>query len=825
MRLKPRHKRRILWTTIAILATALFAIIIVPPMIHLNSLKPKIQEFITKQTGTDAQIHGNINFSLLGKTTIIAHNISIPNGVISSCEFSVPLHSIFNISTANISGKITINGADLSVDKITPFELNTDIIIRNSKMKFLNKEYDILSAALSPERVDAIIKTDQHRYQITSIKNKFDIKNKENSLSISGTLFPNGTAIAHITINAQDINRWFEFERPKITARFPITADISWDGGYGIEFSNISANGATGNIILHPDGYRIIQLTNKNADYDMSFVLKDPDILKNASFNLDFYGKIKFMDKKFKHLYVNTVGSDKAIRINKITADDINISDGIIDKDGAHNLIVSFVEKGKTTTCEFNGTPNAWSCGKFSYDNKIFGNLNVDRNKFNANITSNEPIENLQTVIDATKRFGNNGTVNFNFKNMSGKIHLDNKKPTITYNFVVGKNLKWAKLDLQFLPEFMMNESGNFVWQNDTMIFIPNSKTWNLSIKDNHFYLSGDNFKKWFPRLDLQSLQNLSYIVSGNYKNGNISDLTIQIAQHKFVGSATKNSITLKSDFLNLDSFISPQFSDNFESLSFFVNAPLVIPFDLTTNISLSANTLIYNGQKYNNFVYSLKPNTQTFSITDSDRGNMLATITKNNIKYAIDIRLNKFVWDEKMLPNNMPLNISDSSITAEIKLQTYGKIAHDIINNINGTFDATFDGGVLYGFGFENFYASAKNINILNAEYALSNALNGGTTPIKQMRLIGTYDMGNIKTTIPLTLSMRHVDASGNFEIIDNKMSAKLNFVLRGTAPEPAPISVKIHDNNYREYSLAQIMTNFDPEYMQSFTKSHNKF
>ena len=332
-------------------------------------------------------------------------------------------------------------------------------------------------------------------------------------------------------------------------------------------------------------------------------------------------------------------------------------------------------------------------------------------------------------------------------------------------------------------------------------------------------------FKKWFDKLDLQSLQNLSYIVSGNYEHGNISDLTIQIAQHKFVGSATKDSITLKSEFLNLDSFISPQFVDNFESLSFFINDPITIPFDLDTKISLSTKVLIYKGEKYNNFVYSLKPGTQTFSITDSDRGNLLANITKDNIKYAINIQLNKFKWDEKLLKSDMPLNISDSSITAEIKLKTYGKIAHDIINNLNGTFDATFDGGVLYGLGIENFYASAQNINILNAEYALSNALNGGSTPIKQMRIIGTYDMGNIKTTVPLTLSMRHTDVIGNFEIKDNKMFAQLRLVLRGTSPSPEPIELTIYDNNYREYSLSEIMTNFDAEYMRSFVKSHNKF
>lgn len=825
MPLKPRHKRRILWTTISIIGAALFALIIVPPMWNLNSLKPKIQEFILKQTGISAQIHGNVNFSLLGKTTIIAHNISIPNGVISSCEFSVPLSGIFDISTANISGKIVINGASLSANKITPYDTDANIIIKDSKIKFLNKEYDIISADLSKKRVDAIIKTDQHKYKITSINNKFDIKNKNNNLSISGTLFPNGTSIAHITINAQDINRWFEFEKPKIKTGFPITADITWDGGYGLEFTNISANGISGTIILNNDGYKIIKLTNENADYDMSFILQDPEILKNASFNLDFYGKIKFLDKKFRHLYVNTIGSNKEIRINKIIADDITITDGIIDSNGAHNLIISFVENSKKTSCEFSGTPTDWSCSKFSFNDKIFGNINVQKNKFIANISSNESIPDLQTIIDSTKRFGNNGIVNFNFKNMSGKMTITDGKISTKYKFVVGKKLDWINLNLQFLPDFMKTETGNFVWQDDTMIFVPDSKTWNLSIKNNYFYISGDNFKKSFDKLDLQSLQNLSYVISGNYEHGNISDLTIQIAQHKFVGSATKDSITLKSEFLNLDSFISPQFVDNFESLSFFVNDPITIPFDLNTKISLSTKTLIYKGEKYNNFVYSLKPNTQTFSITDSDRGNLLATITKDNIKYAINIQLNKFKWDEKLLKSDMPLNVSDSSITAEIKLKTYGKIAHDIINNINGTFDATFDGGVLYGLGFESFYASAQNINILNAEYALSKALNGGTTPIKQMRIIGTYDMGNIKTTVPLTLSMRHTDVTGNFEIKDNKMFAQLQLILRGTSPSPAPIELTIYENNYREYSLSDIMTNFDAEYMRSFTRSHNKF
>ena len=825
MHIKSINIPKFIWISGLVLATLFLAIVIVPPMINLNSLKDKIETTISKETGIKPEIRGNVNFSLLGHATIIAHNVSIPNGVISSIEFNVPLFSIFDLERAEINNKIKINGASLVASKIIPFDINTDIIVNDSKVKFLNKEYNIISAKMSKQNIDAIVKTDQHKYQIKSVNNKFDIKNKNNELSISGTLYPNGTANAHITINAQDINRWFEFEKPKITKRFPITAHVIWNGEYGFDFSNISANGATGNIILHQDGYKIIKLENKNADYDMSFILKDTDILKNASFDLDFYGKIKFLDKQFKHLYINTIGSNDEIKVNKIIADDLEIQGGTIDASGAHDLFITLPENGIKTTCVFNGTPNKWSCREFSYDDKIFGTIFVDRENFNISISGNTKIIDMQKIINSAKRFGNHGTIKFNFSDTAGVIKIDGKDISIKYDFATNKNLNWAGTDLPFLPEFMTNENGNIVWKDNTMYFIPDSKTWNLSTNKDYFYISGNDFKKWFPNVNLDFLRNYSYIISGNYKHGNISDLTIEVANHKFIGSVSDKTITLKTDALNLDSFMSAEFFDNFEELSFFVNAPIVIPFELDTNVSISAKSLVYHGQKYNNFVYSLKKANQTFSITDSDRGNLLANLKKNNTKYDINIKLNKFVWDEKLLPQTMPLNISDSTITAEIKLKTSGKIAHDIFANIKGNFDATFDGGVIYGLGTESFYASAQNITLLNAEYAMARALESGTSPIKKMHIIGEYNMGDIKTIEPLTLSLRHTDIIGTFQIEDKKMFAKLKITLRGTSPTPKPIDVIVYDNGYREYSLSEIMMNFDSEYMHSFIKSHEKF
>ena len=825
MSIKPRYKRRIIWSAILIIGLLLLSIIMVPPMIHLNSLKPKIQDAIFAQTGIRATIHGNVNFSLLGKTTIIAHNITIPDGFISSFEFSIPWSDMFNLKKARMSDNITINDASFVLTKITPFDMDNNVIVKNSRFKFLDKEYEIIDGDFSKKSVSALVRTNQHKYEITSIDNNFIIKNKNNNLNIYGKLSPNGTATAHISIVAQDVNRWFEFKQPKITGKFPITANIKWDGGYGIDFYNISANGVTGSVELMPDGYKNIKLQSKNADYNMSFAIKHPEIFTNAHFDMDFYGKIKFVNNTFKHLYINVIGHDKHLEIKKIIADDLIIQNGTIDENGAHNLDVLLQENGINTKCLFTGTPNDWTCKEFSYGDKIYGDITLNQNHLIANIRSNEKMQDTDLIVKSARKISDNGTIKFYFTDVAGAIKFNKKTYSVQYEYAKNKSLQWAQIDLKFLPKSMNTEPGDFVWKNDTLLFTTTSKNWSLAKNKTTFYIIGNNFKKWLPELDLQSVRDLPYPVSGNYNNGNISNLNIEIAGQKFSGSVAGKSITLKTNLLNIDSFVSSEFLDNYEALSFFTVAPITIPFDIPINLSLSADSLVYNGYKYNNFVYALKSNVQTFSITDSDRGNMLATIKKQKNNYIINVQLNKFVVDEKLLPTDMPVNVSDSAITAEIKLKTSGKIAHDVFENVKGTFDLYFDDGILYGLGLANFYASAANISTLNAEYALSVALEQGMTPIKNMRIIGIYDSGDIKTTKPISLALKHTDVFGNLQIIDSKMTADLKLVLRGTSPAPAPIDLKIHPDNKREYSLSEIMLSFDPEYMRSFVKSHNQF
>ena len=102
---------------------------------------------------------------------------------------------------------------------------------------------------------------------------------------------------------------------------------------------------------------------------------------------------------------------------------------------------------------------------------------------------------------------------------------------------------------------------------------------------------------------------------------------------------------------------------------------------------------------------------------------------------------------------------------------------------------------------------------------------MDGGESKIKTMRIIGDYNNGDFITTKPIELQLRHTDVTGNLEITDGMMSGQIHLILRGTSPDPQPIDLQINPNGTRDYSLSDIMTNFDATYMRDFVRTHNKF
>lgn len=823
MALKPRYKRRLFWTAIAIVVAMAIAIIVVPPMITLNYLKPQLESAVMTQTGIPAKIDGDVHFSLLGGVLIVAHDVKIPIGTVHSAMFRVPFHAIFNIHDTHLAQHIIVYGANVVVEKLEPQLFNHDITIRNSVVKFMNKDYEIIDGVLYDGKFAGFIRLGNHRYEIEFENDIFHIHDRNNKLDATGQLYSDGSTRGQISLDTDDINGWFGFSKPKINRRIKMTANFEWDGGRGLKFHDIVSNSFNGNIDLMPDGAKDIRITSDDMEYDFTFLFQMNRIPVRTNFDMNLHGKIKLAGHDFEHLQIKAVGTPTQIEITNIIADNITITGGRITENGAENIMLRMPYKGIPATCMFSGTPQNYTCSEFSYGD-ITGSMSVQNGAFEIFMQSdNEMPDDFNTARFAN--LGRRGRVNFQFANMAGTLNVEPDDAHATYTFARGKTLDWMGIKLAFLPEFMKHATGNFAWTDGEMNFIPNDGKWMLRAGGDAFAIVGTNIKEWFPELDLRSINDLPYTISGAYNNGNISNLKINIAGQEFNGTVRNNAITLKTTLLNLDAFISQDFIDNFAEMEFLSMSPIMIPFGLNASVSLVADRVIYNGDEYTNFVYSLKHNVQTFSITDTQRGNMLAEIQKDKNHYLIAVQLNKFRIAGNLLKSDMPLNIGDTTITAELQMTTHGQIAHDITYNMAGWIDLSFDGGYITGIGIDDFYARAENITTLNAEYALAAALDGGRTKIKKLRVIGEYKNGNFETTAPIELSLRHADATGTLDINDGVMMANLRLVLRGTAPKPATIDLAIGANNARNYSLSQIMMDLDPGYMRNFVKTHGKF
>lgn len=825
MIIKPKHQRRTFWGIMVTIGILAIALLVAPNFINLNKLRPHLETAIFAQTGVNLTIAGDVNFGFLGTTHLIAHDVITPNGRTKTLAVNVPFSGLFDLANTKLDSVITVYGPDINLNTLSMLQFKYAMAVNNAVLHFMGKDYRIIRGLFRNGTFNGLVRTSEHKYDISFQGNDFTVKNKNLKLNITGEYFPSGGAAGVLEINTNKINSWFEFAEPKITHNVHLTANFYWDGGYGFKFTDIVANNLHGDVTLESNGWRTINFTSDNTSFDFSFLSHPSDFTKDTTLHVDFYGDLIFNNRRFEHVMIDALGTEEYIQINKIIADDTSFSGGTIDEHGAHEIMIRTVIDNKKTECMFTGTDDNFECQDFVYGD-ISGTLKYKNKTIEANITSNRKLD-LKELESYVKRIGaRHAIVRFKFANMGGVFTISPNDSTIKYDYIYGKTLSWLNPHMKLLPKFMLDAPGNMVWVGESFSFTPNTNDWSLTLNNNFFYITGQDIKRWFPNLDLRMIQPHEYTMTGFYnKKGDISDLTLKIAGHTFTGTGDKRSLTLHTDKLDIDVFLTPDFFERYEELSFLTNSPILLPFEFSQNIYLTADTLVYGQNSYKNFVYSLKSGTQTFSITDNARGNMLATIIKERSTYDIFIQLNKFVIDGKLLPKEFPLNIMDTSITAEINLNTHGHIAHDIEYNMTGDVDLTFDGGYITGLGLDRFYMDSENLTRLNVEDRIITALESGTTRLKNMRIIGEYKNGNFTTTRPLTFSVRHADGTGALDISDNAMTAKFDITMRAVAPDAVTISLAVAPNGRRGYSISELMRYFDPAFMRSFIRTHDKF
>ncbi|MDR1360875.1 MAG: hypothetical protein LBJ18_01015 [Rickettsiales bacterium] len=828
--MKPRYKRRIFWSFTGLAGALALCVVIIPPFINLDRLRPQIENVL------GIQIDGPVHFSLLGRATIAIHDVKLPNGTVDSVVFAVPLSSVFDLGALRLPDKITVSGARLQVSELSPPANNLEITIRNSIISFLGKDYEITDGILAGGILRGTVRTSEHRYDFQSQGDEFQIRNANENLEISGHLFSDGSARGTFAINTDGFNDWFAVETPKIRGAVKVNMSFEWDGKYGFRFYDIAGNAAggefSGEINLYEDGSRRIILSARNINFDLSFLLADASVFNNSQYDLDLSGRLKFAGRDFSRIQINAAGQGDEVIINKIAADDMKAIGGKIGADGASRIMLSTPEY----ECLFSGTPEEFVCEEFILkDYQSFsatGALSVNKKSYDMIFNGNA----LPAPGQFSDYFGKrDGKVAFTTPFANGTMIIKGGRYVINYN---SENISLEEglgiLNFPLVSKEMLVNRGalrEVFADNEIKSIYFQTADWSLNFDGLKFSFAHQDalrlLKAFEINIDTRFLKSgMPVEISGKYKNGNIADLKIEIAGHIFEGSANGASISLKTDLLNLDSFISQDYLDDYEEQQFLSNAPILAPLELSgIRISLLADSVIFSGMEFDNFAYSLRDGSQSFSITDSKNGSLLADIKKNKNEYSAVVQLNKFVLHDLLVNSANGLNISGGYLTADISLATSGKIADDIWHNLSGDLDLSFDGGEVAGLGLDKFYAGAEDITKLNAEYALAAALDGGRTRLKKLRVIGKYENGRFATTVPFQMSLPHCDAGGNLQFANGRMTAQMNLILRGTSPAPQPIALSVDANGRRGYSLSEIMISFDPDYLRDFVSSHDKF
>ncbi|MCL1902686.1 MAG: hypothetical protein FWG18_03620, partial [Alphaproteobacteria bacterium] len=222
--MKAATRRKLFYTGIGIVLAAVVAVVIVPPMLDFDRLKPQIESAILNQTGIDIDISGRVRLSLLGRATITAYDIKMReygNGVIDSVSFHVPLGYIFNIYAAPLSDTIILRGAKLHLTTLAaPSNISSRVEFRDSAVTFLGKTYKNIDGVFQNGLFDGTVRTNDHKYTLSTDGDTFQITNPNVNLNLTGQLATNDlgeiAASGEISIDSDNVNKWFEFDVPKI---------------------------------------------------------------------------------------------------------------------------------------------------------------------------------------------------------------------------------------------------------------------------------------------------------------------------------------------------------------------------------------------------------------------------------------------------------------------------------------------------------------------------------------------------------------------------------------------------------------------------------
>ncbi|MDR1071474.1 MAG: hypothetical protein LBL21_02440 [Rickettsiales bacterium] len=853
--MKASKRYVIFWRSAVAVAFLAMAYLIIPPLIPMSGFRRDFAAALAAETGAPVEILGDVKLSMLGYPMLSARDVRFGETSVKSVRFRISWGSVFDLAKASIISGIKVSGLETDLKSLAVPNFGKKILVSDSLVRFGKREFEIIDGVLDSGKLSASVRTGRHKYSIDVSGGDFMIRNRNEGLLISGRLTADESgeisASGTFQIDTKDANRWFGFPFPEIKGETKLSMNFDWDGKGFLDLSKIAGTNGKASFggrvrIWGKDGRQIkksVRMHIENADMDLSFLKDHTGFLYNSEFNVAIDGNIATPFGQIESLrslsVVSASGSDSEIDFKMLKADGENLSasaSGKIIGARAENLDISFYRGSpeQSVRCMFFGNRENWKCGRWSAAGKDMtasGSLSVSKDRFQMTFNSENATPDLG-FLDAIEKHagGRDGVVEFAVGNLAGVAEIRNGQRRAEY---IHKNTTLGPLPTDLpLPESMKRTPGNLAAEirDGRMSFSFQTEDWSLSVDDGGgFSINHRNAKKLLAALtgkpELPFVKNnVPAIVAGKYDKPFVTDLRVRLADMQFSGMAGYNGISLKTDMLNLDEILDGKWFGDFIDNQYLAADPLLAPFDFGTNLSITADAIILNGAAYKGFIYSLDNASQKMSISDSERGRLLLSVSKDKSRYKYLIQLNKFFVQGKLFGEGMPVNLEKTTVTAQAELESMGLTAYDVRRNMTGIVDASLDGGTLSGLGTDGFYDNANRYGKSDTEDALRRALEAGETEVKEIEITGEYSGGDFRTTKPFLLTARHTDVTGNLSIKNDSVRIRANITLRGTSPIPKPLALTI-ENGEREYSLSDILPDIDLDYLREFVRTHKKF
>lgn len=833
--MRRKTRARIIWFSAICAAVACTAALMFPVFSDFSYLKAGIQNEL------GAKVKGDVKIVLLPRPMLRAHDVELMRDDFfvsaNSVQFPIKISDLFNSKNISVPDKIGMRGGrfirgDISLSDITGRIATTGFDFEGSFTADGRKYTAVF------RRGRTIIENKSLNFRVEA-----DYKLTGNFAEISGNFkgsFP----------NLEDWMAGFGFSFGEPAARpWAITADFVWDKeNLNLTNMNLSTTDA-----LFAGRAKIPHDHNGVESFDLDMIdgnlkyLSDPN-LKSKKINVSGSGNFTAFGQAAKRILVQSAPDEngKTFLNLDISNDDFSYRAKGLMKDGlAQNIQLSMYRKNTddaaaplSVQCDgFSGRPDLnWKCDKFyvsTTDAKLTGSAVLSPEIFNAEIYEMSGIKSEAELFQKIdERFGANKSIEIQTplgykyaRQMDGYIMFSGQGDLSDLPFEIDL-AKFVPKNLELSGEVFAS-----IEKEDQQLRIGNDEAKLVLTRfgdKTAFYLATNDFAKiaakMFPGLQTNFIRpNLQFAFSGNFFDGKFDEITMIIGSQKFTGRGADGSAEFKTDLIDFDALINPEFIDNFEQARFLNQDPVLALFGIKNiDLILTADNMILGGKSYQNFIYSKTGDAQKISANSGDTGTLLAEIVRRGAaEFEVSVRAGRWpisgFFDEKA-----GMDIKDSIMSADVFVATYGLTANDVWNNMEGSADLVFDGGILRG----------ANTGIIRSNDLtrgnLADFLSAAFAPAAQMKIENLHlpikiSGREISSSAPFNLTAVSGQIAGLLKIGAGGYSAKISVDFRGANPNPRAIEMQI-DNGYANFDLDNAQRAIDPDYIKARLNAKNE-